>query len=194
METKACWNCRYEIHSEGACAFCERYSHWIAKQAVSLITKAFQFGSEKHKNQKDDSGKNYFDAHCVQVFNLLGEITSDVDVLCAGLLHDTIEDTQTTYEELCTEFNKRIADLVMEVTQEGTNDNYGYYFPRLKSKDGILIKLCDRASNISRMESWDIGSQKHYLKKTKFWKSAPPPINLIKDREMGVTKTKGDFK
>jgi (p)ppGpp synthase/HD superfamily hydrolase len=58
----------------------------------------------------------------------------------------------------------------MEVTHEESNDNFGYYFPRLKTREGIMIKLADRLSNISRMDSWDIARREHYLKKTKFWK------------------------
>ena len=136
-----------------------------------LTDKAKIFGRIKHENQKDDSGKDYFGSHCIQVYELLCQVTSDPDILCAGLLHDTIEDTDTSYEELVREFNKRVADLVMEVTQEGTDDNYGYYFPRLKSKEGVMLKLSDRLSNISRMDCWTYGRQQHYLKKTKFWKT-----------------------
>lgn len=152
-----------------------------------LINKAFTFGRMKHQGQKDDSGKTYFDAHCCVVFRILAEVTNNIDVLCAGILHDTIEDTETTYEELCNEFNSKIADLVMEVTQEGTKDNYGYYFPRLKSKEGIMIKFADRLSNISRMDEWEYGRRKQYLKKSKFWKSEPPNASLIYGREMGIT-------
>ena len=153
-----------------------------------IVAKAYTFAWEKHRDQRDDSGKSYFEAHCLQVYNLLLQVTGDDDILCAGLLHDTIEDTETTYEELVGEFNQRIADLVMEVTDEGEKDNYGKYFPRLKSRDGVLIKFCDRTSNLSRMDAWPKQRQEHYLKKSKFWKSDPPPNNLIRNREMGVTK------
>ena len=98
-------------------------------------------------------------------------MTTDENIICAELLHDTIEDTDTTYEELVEEFNKTVADLVMEVTHEGSKDDFGYYFPRLKSKDAILIKFADRLSNLSRMEEWDDTRQKQYLKRSKFWKS-----------------------
>ena len=57
-----------------------------------------------------------------------------------------------------------------EVTHEGQKDEYGYYFPRLKSQTGIMLKLADRLSNISRMQSWSKKRRSHYLRKTKFWK------------------------
>ena len=132
--------------------------------------KAYYFAEKKHKGQLDDNGKDYFAEHCHKVARAVGILTDDTDIISAAWLHDTLEDTDTTYEELVNEFNKRIADLVMEVTQEGQKDNYGYYFPRLKTKEGILIKLCDRASNISRMDTWDDKRQSQYCKRTKFWK------------------------
>jgi len=134
------------------------------------IEKAYAFAKMKHGDQKDDCGKSYFDAHVKQVAMIMKQITEEEELVMAAFLHDTIEDTNTTYEELVKEFGQRVADLVMEVTHDGTNDNFGYYFPRLKSKDGILLKFADRLSNLSRMESWDIGRQEHYLKKSKFWK------------------------
>ncbi len=137
---------------------------------MNMIEKAKFFGIEKHKDQLDDDGEPYFWSHCWVVASAVHTITNDEDVIIAALLHDTIEDTDTTYEELEKEFGKKVADLVMEVTHEGTKDNYGYYFPRLKSKGAILIKLIDRASNISRMDSWDEERKKHFLKRTKFWK------------------------
>jgi (p)ppGpp synthase/HD superfamily hydrolase len=131
------------------------------------------FAYRKHKGQLDDSGLPYFDAHILNVVNIIKNVTTDVDVICAAYLHDTIEDTETTYEEIKEEFGKRVADLVMEVTHDGQKDNVGYYFPRLKSQEGIMIKLADRLSNISRMEAWDISRREHYLKKTRFWKNSP---------------------
>ena len=81
-----------------------------------------------------------------------------------------IEDTETEYGEIAIKFNEDIADLVMEVTHEGNKDT-GYYFPRLKTKRGIILKFADRLSNLSRMECWDEERQQHYLKRSKFWKN-----------------------
>ncbi len=134
------------------------------------IREAFEFARKRHEGHKDDDGLDYFEEHLVNVYNSLLVLTDDEDILCASLLHDVIEDTDTTYEELVNKFGKRIADLVNEVTDEGEADSYGKYFPRLKSAEAIMIKLIDRASNISRMGSWDDKRKQHYLKKTKFWK------------------------
>lgn len=134
------------------------------------LEKAMVFAKERHKGHLDDLGKSYYSAHLLQVFNILSCVTDDEDILSAAILHDTIEDTETTYEELVKLFGSRVADLVNEVTDEGEKDNYGKYFPRLKSRDGILIKFADRLSNLSRMQNWSEKRIEHYLKKSKFWK------------------------
>ncbi len=135
-----------------------------------MKSKAIQFAIEAHKGQKDDAGKDYFIEHVLRVGQIIEMVTDDEEVIAAAYLHDTIEDTTTTYIELVDTFSKRVADLVMEVTYEGKKDNYGRYFPRLKSKDGILIKFADRIQNLSRMEPWGTKRRKHYLGKSKFWK------------------------
>lgn len=144
---------------------------WI--EGLEKVTKAISFAQKKHKGQKDDSGKDYFDAHLYPVFEMIKLLTDNTNVWCAALLHDTLEDTKTTEAELRKEFGDVITDLVLEVTHEGKPDNHGYYFPRLKTKEGYMIKYLDRASNISRMDAWDEGRRQHYLKRSKFWKSEP---------------------
>ncbi len=147
---------------------------WISfAQSIegSLTLKARGFAKLKHKGQLDDCGKDYFEGHLLQVYNIVFQITDDDEILSAALLHDTIEDTDTTYDELYQIFGKRVADLVHEMTHEGKKDNIGFYFPRLKSKDAILIKFADRLSNLSRMQNWNLERQDQYLKKSKFWKS-----------------------
>lgn len=127
------------------------------------------FAKQKHKGQVDDDGNDYFETHCLQVMKILEMITNNHTILMAGLLHDTLEDTDTSYEELKSHFGVTVANLVNEVTHEGKKDEIGFTFPRLKSKDAILIKFADRLSNLSRMGSWNEKRQEHYLKKSKFW-------------------------
>ena len=135
-----------------------------------LVERAYDFAKLKHDGQLDDIGLPYFQ-HVLQVYSILKSVTADAEILAAALLHDTIEDTNTTLEELTEQFGARVAQLVNEVTHDGQKDQKGYYFPRLQSRDAILIKFADRLSNLSRMQNWDIARQEHYLKKSKFWKS-----------------------
>ena len=141
------------------------------KKMIDLKQKAMKFAIDKHDGQKDDSGKDYFEEH---LFPVLMAVTAlkpdDYELQIAAMLHDTLEDTRTKYKELKKEFGKRVADLVNEVTHRGRADKKGYYFPKLKSADAILIKLIDRASNVGRMDSWSESRKKHYLKLSKFWR------------------------
>jgi (p)ppGpp synthase/HD superfamily hydrolase len=134
-----------------------------------IDVKAMLFAINKHKDQLDDDGKNMFLTHIIPVVKILTHVTEEHDILAAAYLHDTLEDTNTTYEELLSEFGARIANMVMEVTHEGKADNKGFYFPRLQTKEGIMIKFADRLSNISRMESWSPKRQEQHLKKSRFW-------------------------
>ena len=139
---------------------------------LDIIQKAFFFSKERHYGQKDDCGKDYFSNHIEIVFLCLCRICpEDKELLVASLLHDTIEDTDTTYEEIKSLFGVGVADLVHEVTHEGQKDQKGFYFPRLKTQRGIMLKFADRLSNLSRMDSWDKKRKDQYLRKSKFWKS-----------------------
>lgn len=135
-----------------------------------ITMKAQKFAAKKHYGQQDDTKQPYI-THPEKVAKLVRTIyPNDLNLICAAYLHDTIEDTDTTYEELIEEFNQDVADLVMEVTHEGTKDDYGFYFPRLKTQRGIVLKFADRLHNLTRMETWDKKRIDHYLKKSKFWK------------------------
>ena len=133
--------------------------------------KALDFASQKHKGQLDDRGRPYFFAHVIQVHSILKDVTDDEDILCAGILHDTIEDTNTTYEELVHEFTKEIVDIVLEVTHEGdSNENY---FPHIKMRKGIMVQFADRLSNMSRMADWPGDVQETFLKESVYWRTKP---------------------
>ena len=65
-----------------------------------LIEAAAEFAKMQHAGQLDDTGANYFEAHILQVVNILKSVTSDEEILAAAYLHDTIEDTNVTFETL----------------------------------------------------------------------------------------------
>jgi (p)ppGpp synthase/HD superfamily hydrolase len=95
----------------------------------------------------------------------------DINLICAGALHDILEDTQTSYDELEHAFNTDIASLVREVTKYKPDKNKAATFPNLKTRRGILLKFFDRADNLSDLKGWDDKKIKWYLKSSKFWKS-----------------------
>lgn len=135
---------------------------------MKLSTKAMFFATKKHENQYDDEGKHYF-FHPMKVAEILKLITEDDNLIAAAYLHDTLEDTDTTYEELVEKFNQDIADLVVEVTK-AKNEKGEKIFPNLKTQRGMILKFADRLHNISRMESWSEEKKEKYLQSSIFWK------------------------
>lgn len=143
------------------------------KMSKLLIKKAILFGIQAHSGQFDDVGQDYFMAHCWQVFKIIEIVCpDDFGLQAAALLHDTLEDTKTEYKDLYDNFGVDIADLVNEVTHERRADNTAWYYPRLNSIRGIILKFADRTSNLSRMEdAWDSDKIETYIRKSQFWKT-----------------------
>ncbi len=81
-----------------------------------LIEKAYNFAKEKHEGQFRKSGEPFF-AHPAEVAYILAELRMDVPTIVAGLLHDTVEDTDATFEEIEREFGKEVAFIVKGVTK-----------------------------------------------------------------------------
>jgi (p)ppGpp synthase/HD superfamily hydrolase len=135
-----------------------------------IIIMAIGFAKSKHAGIKDDTGADYFEAHLMPVALALAQFTDDAEVLAAALLHDTLEDTDTSWRELLDVFGKRVAYLVILAFMREFVHQVGYYFPRLVSREAVLIKFLDRASNLSRMQTWDEKRRAQYLKRSKFWK------------------------
>ena len=75
------------------------------------LSKAYTFALRAHKDQKRDSGDPYL-IHPVAVADILSDLKLDSATIATGLLHDTIEDTKTTYKTVEKEFGKEVADLV----------------------------------------------------------------------------------
>ena len=137
----------------------------------NVIHTARELAKECHKGQKDDSGEIYYESHLCQVAELIMVIApSHHNLIAAAYLHDTIEDTDMTYEMLKEIMGQDIADLVHEVTQEW--EDGVKIFPRLHTQRGILLKFADRTSNLSRLDCWNRKRQQQYLRKSKFWKSS----------------------
>jgi GTP pyrophosphokinase len=85
-------------------------------ESVAIVKKAYDFASFLHDGQVRQSGEPYI-IHPLNVAYILAEMHADCDTLCAGLLHDTLEDTHTTKEEISLQFNHDVANLVDGVTK-----------------------------------------------------------------------------
>lgn len=124
----------------------------------SLVLKAVKFASEKHQGQKRKvSGEDYI-SHPMIVSYYIPYFKSSKNInslICAALLHDTVEDTQTSYQEILDGFGMKVASLVFELTSDKEEiKKLGKSFYLKKKLLGIssyalVIKLCDRLANIS---------------------------------------------
>ena len=127
------------------------------------LSKAYNFALKAHKNQKRDSGDPYL-IHPVAVADILSDLKLDSATITTGLLHDTIEDTKTTYQNVESEFGKEVADLVDGVTK--ISELEGKIIENSKaenirklilatSKDirVLLVKLADRLHNMRTLNS-----------------------------------------
>ncbi len=154
----------------------------INRPLTTKEEEAWQFAKEAHKTQvRKFIGLPYFDAHVSKVNGIVKLYTTDEDLLCAALLHDTIEDCFDTIEEgyrvISEKFGKVIADLVMELTS--SDDDIKNKFGGSKAKylshkmlnmsDGaLLIKLADRLQNIADAFTVSVSFRNSYSKETRF--------------------------
>ena len=81
-----------------------------------LIKKAYECANSNHKEQNRVSGEKYIN-HPLNVAYILAEMNADYETICAGLLHDTLEDTEITKEEISELINPTVAELVDGVTK-----------------------------------------------------------------------------
>lgn len=149
--------------------FQERYDEMAKVIAVcapyvdmQVIDRAVDFAAQKHKDQKRKDGSPYI-IHPLAVAQIVAEIGLDTDAILAALLHDCIEDTDTSYDDIAKQFGQTVAELVEGVTkltrveystqEEQQVENLRKMFMAM-SKDirVILIKICDRLHNTRTME------------------------------------------
>ena len=83
---------------------------------VEIIEKAYKFAEENHKDQTRVSGEKYI-IHPLNVAYILADLELDDSTIAAALLHDVVEDTPVTHEDIVNEFGEEIADMVDGVTK-----------------------------------------------------------------------------
>lgn len=126
-----------------------------------MIIKAYLYAKEKHKNQLRKSGEPYI-IHPLNVAYILATLGLDTETICAALLHDVVEDTEATYEDIKSQFGQEIAQIVEGVTklnylfqsvEEKQAENYKKMFIAMEKDIRIIIlKLADRLHNINTLK------------------------------------------
>lgn len=130
---------------------------------TAMIEKAYFFAKKAHENQKRLTGEPFF-THCCEVAKILLEHKLDADTISAALLHDTVEDTDTTIKDIETNFNKEIANMVAGLTKidrlentstdEETVENWRKMLIAVSNDMRIiLIKLADRTHNMKTLDA-----------------------------------------
>ena len=142
----------------------------------ALLYKAYCYAAKAHEGQTRKDGSPYI-THPLAVANIVADLKLDTDALCAALLHDCIEDTKSTHEDISREFSPTIADLVEGVTkltrinyvsmEEKQMENLRKMLMAM-SKDirVILVKLCDRLHNMRTMQYQTPAKQREKSRET----------------------------
>jgi len=125
-------------------------------EALPLFIRALEFASRKHSTQrrKDPAASPYIN-HPIALVSILAVEAGirDPEVLCAALLHDTVEDTQTTPEELEQHFGAKIAGIVCEVTDDKNLEKQDRKRLQIEHAHALspaagLVKLADKTANL----------------------------------------------
>ena len=131
---------------------------YMNEDDFSKVEQAYCFAAEKHCNQKRRSGEMYIN-HPVEVAIILADLKMDCDVVCAALLHDTVEDTETSLADVSGLFGDTVAELVDGVTKltnievDSMDEKQALTLRKMflaMSKDirVIIVKLADRLHNM----------------------------------------------
>ncbi|MDY5455578.1 MAG: bifunctional (p)ppGpp synthetase/guanosine-3',5'-bis(diphosphate) 3'-pyrophosphohydrolase [Bacilli bacterium] len=155
----------------------EIYSKYItSKDSLDLIEKAYKFADKKHEGQLRKSGDPYV-SHVLGVAQILSTLNAGPSTIVAGLLHDTIEDTSTTKEEIEKEFGPDIAYLVESLTKitrlsdyKNTDfqaeDHRKIFVAMANDIRVIIIKLADRLHNMRTLQFQPETKQKRIANET----------------------------
>ena len=166
---------KYSNFNEILDVFPDEYS--LSDEDMNLLFKAFKLGTKAHGNQKRKSGEAYF-IHCIEVSKQLIRWNMDLSTIIAGLLHDTIEDTDITKAILSSEFGDDVSELVDQVSklagikyrniEHQQAENFMKMFLSV-SKDlrVIIIKFSDRLHNMRTIEYLPVNKQKRIAIETR---------------------------
>jgi len=154
------------------------------------LLDAIAFAAGKHRNQRrTDAEASPYINHPLQLAHLLATEggVMDLATLMAAVLHDTVEDTETTYDELRVRFGNQVADVVMEVTDDKSlpkaerKQRQVEHAPHM-SQRAALVKLADKTCNLrdvagSPPSGWALERKQQYFDWAKQVVDGLPPVN-----------------
>jgi len=154
----------------------DRVAVYQPKADLELVRAAYAFSCEAHEGQKRKSGDPYF-IHPVSVAKIITDLRLDVASVCAALLHDVVEDTQVSSEQLESEFGSEVAFLVDGVTKltkinfTSRQDRQAESFRKMvvaMARDirVLVVKLCDRLDNMRTLQFMSADGQERIARET----------------------------
>jgi len=156
---------------------------------LELVKNAELFAKKKHSGMMRKDGTTPYSKHLEDVVNRLKSLgVIDEELLCAGWLHDTIEDTETSFDDLYGQFGSKVAVLVSSLTKDMSlprKKREQIYVKQLKeaSSDAKLVKLCDISANLSDLKNYEASKSK----KLRQVKQKRHYLNVIKNDLLGNT-------
>lgn len=165
-----------ETHVISVEEFFEMIKKYLNDNQVAFVHKAYDVAAKAHANQRRKSGEPYI-IHPLGVATILAELQMDETTLAAAFLHDVVEDTETTLDQLKEMFGVKVADLVDGVTklgkieyiskEEQQIENYRKMFLAMaKDIRVIMIKLADRLHNMRTMKYMPVHKQQSISRET----------------------------
>ena len=167
----------------------------VNKKEEELIQKAYDFAEHAHVGQKRMSGEPYFN-HVFETAKILAKLGMDAETISAGFLHDVLEDTKITEEEMKKEFGENIVFLVNGVTKLGTLKYRGherhveslrkFFVAMTNDLRVVIIKFADRLHNLRTLE---------HVREDKRYRIAMESIEVYAPlaNRLGMGKLKGEI-
>lgn len=178
------------------CINMDKYDH-------EIVAKAICYAAEKHKGQPRKGKTIPFIVHPMEAAAIVSSMTDDPEIIAAAVLHDVLEDTPTTAEELTEEFGRRIYDLVAAESEDKRQDQPPEETWEIRKQESIealanagqdtkILTLGDKLANIREMKRdynkigeqlWENFNQKDPAKQAWYYQSVLEALEPLKDQE-----------
>ncbi|NJM57828.1 MAG: bifunctional (p)ppGpp synthetase/guanosine-3',5'-bis(diphosphate) 3'-pyrophosphohydrolase [Synechococcales cyanobacterium RU_4_20] len=174
----------------------------VAVMNQLLLLQAIAFATHKHRFQRRKDGKTPYINHPIHVALILSEIghVEDGAILAAAVLHDTVEDTDTTLDEIEAHFGARVRSLVAEVTDDPRRSPSEQKQHQLDhaaelSIGATLIRIADKTSNVTDLyeapaENWSVARRQSYLLWAEAMIARCRPVNAALEKNFATIAQK----